>query len=715
VAQGLYSLDGPRPLSKATKAWIAVGVVLYSVLVGYTFSIADEPLRALPAFALIHAVIAAFICGVTALLMYSHARSTGRRGYLLVSGVFLYMTVILAVFPLFFPGAVVAGEQLLGGPQSALNLYFAWHFAFPVGLSLSAWLIYSDSSGHRRPGITTAQRRTGFWVTISGIALTLWLATGAAQWLPDMIVPDGGYTPYSNLLHLGLLALCLVTVAVTAYCARNGSLIGGWLAALGFLVLGEAVVNVNTTGRYDAGWYYSRVFWLLAVGGLFVALIWNLSRIDRANSELATVDSLTGSESRMSLLDALHRETQWASQSGGQVALLWIDLDGFKGVNDQLGHPVGDEVLRQIVDRLASQVRLGDHVGRLGGDEFGVLLCDDVDLARVHLVAERLLAAVREPIRDGDNLIHVSAAIGIATAPEHATKAEDLLLCADLAMYAAKKHGGDRYEMFDSSIGTEAVQKAKLRHDLSNALHNDEFVLYYQPLFEAGGLQMAGVEVLVRWKRGDRVIAAGQFVPYAEQSGQIIPLGRTVVRLLEQDLPRWFAGRSSDFFVCLNLSVKELADRTLVEELLAGIGTRYAGRIIIEVTESLELQESSDAGESLQRLVAAGFRTAIDDFGAGFSNFTRLERLSPSLLKVDRSLVQRAGSENEGGVAFLTAATSVAASLNCDVVAEGIETESEAQVVALLGVRYVQGYRYARPGPIEEFLTESGRVTDLTH
>jgi EAL domain-containing protein (putative c-di-GMP-specific phosphodiesterase class I) len=167
--------------------------------------------------------------------------------------------------------------------------------------------------------------------------------------------------------------------------------------------------------------------------------------------------------------------------------------------------------------------------------------------------------------------------------------------------------------------------------------------------------------------------------------------------------------------VCLNLSVKELADRTLVEELLAGIGTRYAGRIIIEVTESLELQESSDAGESLQRLVAAGFRTAIDDFGAGFSNFTRLERLSPSLLKVDRSLVQRAGSENEGGVAFLTAATSVAASLNCDVVAEGIETESEAQVVALLGVRYVQGYRYARPGPIEEFLTESGRVTDLTH
>ncbi len=610
----------------------------------------------------------------------------------------------MAFFPLLFPGAIITDEQILGGTQSAISLYFAWHFAFPIGVCLSAWIIYSDRRVHRRPGITKGQRRIGFWSTLGGIAITLWLVWGDSGWLPDLVTADGTSTSYARFLNWVLLILCTVTVVVTVQCARNGSMIGRWLAALGFIVFGEAVVNISTEGRYTAGWYSSRIYWLLAVGGLFVALIWNLSRIDRANSDLATVDSLTGSESRMSLLDALHREIARVGRTGEQVALLWIDLDGFKGVNDQLGHPVGDEVLRQIGERLGRQIRLGDHVGRLGGDEFGVLLCDQVEPKRVQVVAERLLAAVREPIREGDNLIHVSCAIGIAMAPDDATMPEDLLLCADLAMYAAKNHGGDRYEIFDSSIGTEAVQKAKLRHDLTMSLRNDQFLLHYQPIFEADGQRMAGVEVLVRWNRHGKVVAAGEFVPFAEQSGQIIQLGRAVVRLLAPDLPRWFAVQGSDFFVCLNLSVKELADDALVQDLLVGIGADYAGRIIIEVTESLELQENSDAEMSLHRLVAAGFRTAIDDFGAGFSNFTRLERLSPSLLKVDRSLVQRAGSEHEGGVAFLTAATSVAASLNCDVVAEGIETQAEAQVVNLLGVRYLQGYRYARPGPMEQFL-----------
>jgi len=187
----------------------------------------------------------------------------------------------------------------------------------------------------------------------------------------------------------------------------------------------------------------------------------------------------------------------------------------------------------------------------------------------------------------------------------------------------------------------------------------------------------------------------------------IIPLGRIVISQLARELPRWLAGHDDSFFVCLNLSVKELADRELVDGLLSAPFLERPGQLVIEVTESLELQENSEAEANLDRLRGHGVGIAIDDFGAGFSNFTRLEHLRPSLLKVDRSLVRRAGSENEGGVAFLTAATSVAASLNCDVVAEGVETQAEAQVVGLLGVRYVQGFRYSEPAPIGAFLESS--------
>ncbi len=449
------------------------------------------------------------------------------------------------------------------------------------------------------------------------------------------------------------------------------------------------------------------MLWLTAVAALLVALIWNLSRIDRANSELASVDSLTGAESRISLLDTMHREIARVREAGGQIALLWLDLDGFKGINDQLGHQVGDDVLRQVVERLAHQVRRGDHVGRLGGDEFGVLLCDDVQPARVNAVADRLLASIREPIHSGESTLHVTAAIGIAAAPADARRAEDLLLCADLAMYAAKNRGGDRYEPFNADIGTEAVAKARLRHDLASALRQGEFCLYYQPIYEADGKRMAGVEVLVRWLRDGVAVPAGEFIPFAEQSGQIIALGRIVLRQLAHELPRWFASHDDDFFVCVNLSVKELADAPLVDDLISEPFLQRPSQLVVEVTESLELQDTSEAETNLGRLRAAGFRIAIDDFGAGFSNFTRLEHLKPSLLKIDRSLVRRAGSEHEGGVAFLTAATSVAASLNCDVVAEGVETPAEAQVVELLGVRYVQGFRYAEPAPIEAYLETS--------
>lgn len=704
MGQTSYSLDAPHRLSRRAHVWTAVAVFIFGGLITTVYIEGISPMRPLAALAVSHALVGAFVSGVTALLMFGHARASHRRGYLMIGGTFAYVTLLMLLFPLYFTGSIIPDDEIWGNYQSASNLVYAWHFVLPIGMAVSAVIVYSDQRSHRRPSLTGRSILIGAALSALGALVAVGLV--AADVFPAVSTSTGKSTAYADALDRALVVITLLATVVAVWCARNGSMIGRWLAAVNLLMFGVAVVRLRTPELYTLSWYAARIIWLVAICGLLIWLILSLLRVDRQNTQMAIMDSLTGSESRTSLLEAMHLELARIADSGGQLALLWIDLDGFKGINDQHGHQVGDQVLRGVVQRLSAHVRLGDRVGRLGGDEFGVLLCDDVDPARVVAVADRLLASIREPLRIGEDLLHVTAAIGVATAPNDASRAEDLLLCADLAMYAAKNRGGDRYEQFNASIGTEAIGKAQLRHDLANSLRQGEFCLYYQPIYEADGSRMAGVEVLARWLRNGSVVAAGEFVPFAEQSGQIVTLGRIIIALLKRDLPLWTDGSDEPFFVCVNLSAKELADETLMNDLLSGAFVSRAKQVVVEVTESLELQDNSEAEANLERLRLAGIRIAIDDFGAGFSNFTRLAHLRPSLLKVDRSLVSRAGSENDGGVAFLAAATSVAASLNCDVIAEGVETQAEAQVVELLGVKYVQGFHYAEPAPIGAFLAD---------
>lgn len=688
--------------------WTAVAFAAYAALVAVVYANAGDVLPRNPGFGLAHALVGAVMCGVTALLLVGHASSTKRRGYLSIAATFWYLSLLLLSFPIFFPQAIIPDSQLWGDAQSSADLYYAWHLVFPIGIGVSALLIHHDQRRSHRPDLSDRDIAGVLLATTAGALGTVLLVGFAGDLLPDVVTPGTlEKSPYATTLDYLILALCLICFGLSLYCARGGSLIGLWLAALSLLLVGEALVNERSPVRYSGGWYGGRALWLVCSTVLLVALIWNLSRVDRTNTELAAVDSVTGSMSRVKFLDALARETRWLedhSDGDGRVALLWVDIDNFKGVNDQLGHPVGDDVLRQVNERIARHVSSEDHVGRLGGDEFGVLLRDSNGSQRAVEVASAILGAIREPIHSRGNVVHLTASVGCARAPDDAVSPDSLLLCADLAMYSAKDGVGDRFHWFNPDIGLQAMEKAKLRQALNAAIAERDFQLHYQPILETDGLQMVGAEALVRWDRNGQVVSAGQFIPGAEVSGQIVAIGHQVVDILLADLPRWLQDAPDDFFVSVNLSVKELADEALINRLLTGLGSEYAQSVVVEITESLELEGNAEAQGNLARLRLAGIRAAIDDFGTGFSNFTRLERLKPAILKVDRSLVRKAASQASEDRTFLAAATSVAASLHCEVVAEGVDDDATAAVIKQPGIRFVQGYWFGRPAPMETYL-----------
>lgn len=677
-----------------------VAVVAVVVAGALTSSI---PLHPVPAVGLLHAVMGAFISGLTALLMFEHARATRKRGFLLVGVTFLY----LACIPLAFPGAIIEEGNLLGTPQTPVGLFFAWHFAVPLGLGVATVVLYADERRHRRPDLTPALIRIGGIITVAlaGLAFLIVLEWPISLF-PELIDATGRLTAYSETVKAVALLVTVAFLLVALFCARTGSVISGWLAATAVLTVGEAVVSFTSNQRYTLGWYFSRLLWLVALSVLLIALIRSLSRVAAANVALGAVDSITGAASRSAFLLTMNRELARSEMYGEQVGLLWVNVDRFKDINDQLGHEIGDAVLRRVVARMRRHVGGAEMVGRLGGDEFGILLTE-ADAVDVSAVADALLQDIRRPIELGEVVMHVTAALGSATSPRDARDADQLLRCADLAMDAAKQASGDRCQAFEPRMASEALTRTQIRRQLGEALLNEEFLLYYQPIFGLADGRIAGAEALARWRHDDQIRPAGQWIPVAEASGQIVAISGQLVGCLVHDVPRLIAHHGDGFFVTFNLSTRELADVRLVDTIVERLRP-FASHVLLELTESMELEESSEVAHNLDRLRSIGLRVAVDDYGAGYSNLTRLERLRPAILKTDRTLVSRAGSDLPEGAAFLRAAAALASSLGCDMVVEGVETQAEESAVQAAAARYVQGFRYARPAPVEELLATPG-------
>jgi diguanylate cyclase (GGDEF)-like protein/PAS domain S-box-containing protein len=425
-------------------------------------------------------------------------------------------------------------------------------------------------------------------------------------------------------------------------------------------------------------------------------------------------DGLTGLPNRALFRDRLDHALARSARESEVVAVLLIDLDGFKQVNDSLGHDAGDELLRQMAKRFAEVTRGGDTLARFGGDEFALLLENTSEDAAIRL-ADRLIGHLAGPVTVADCDFSLGASIGIVLHCGEGGQSEELVRQADVAMYAAKEAGRGRFELFRHDMTRELGELLGLEHELRLGLQRGEFSVHYQPAFDLATDAIVGVEALVRWTSPTRgSVPPARFIPVAETTGVIRPLGEFVLREAFSQTARWFHdGLLPDRFVTwVNVSAKQLSAgglAPLVFRTLAATGLPPT-MVGLEVTETAIVEDDNGARAELEELHSQGVRIAIDDFGTGFSSLGHLRRLPVDLIKVDRSFIQRI--EHDAKDAAITAnLASLAHALGVLAIAEGIESEGQLESVRKLGCDLAQGFLFARPAPadaVTRLLAEQG-------
>ncbi|MDX6243306.1 MAG: hypothetical protein QOE76_1029 [Frankiales bacterium] len=416
-------------------------------------------------------------------------------------------------------------------------------------------------------------------------------------------------------------------------------------------------------------------------------------------TELAFSDELTGLANRARMRARIAEALPAAMEAGHQVSLLFIDLDGFKAVNDSLGHAMGDLLLRQAADRLLDAVRPDDTVARLGGDEFAVLLPPCAELGGPHEVGKRLLHVLELPFMLGESEIVVSASVGIAVA-RPGDDADSLVRDADLAMYRAKALGKGRVEVFEPEMYAHVLRKVELERELRGAIDRGELAVVYQPVVDMRSGRVVSVEALLRWESRLRgPVGPLEFVPFAEESGLIVPIGRWVLDQACRQVARW-RRQGIDVRLSVNVSARQLQAPRLVESVATTLRAHQlqARHLTIELTESVLIDDADRTVAKLQMLRDMGVGLAVDDFGTGWSSLSYLRVLPVDTVKVDRSFV--AGLGHDQDVAALTRAiVRLAADLGMSLIAEGVEEPGQAQQLAAMGATLAQGWLFAKAGP----------------
>ena len=460
---------------------------------------------------------------------------------------------------------------------------------------------------------------------------------------------------------------------------------------------------------------------LLGAAVLSIRDISSQKALERDLTRQAFEDSLTGMPNRALFHDRTEHALARNLREGGRVTLLLIDLDDFKMINDSLGHPVGDVLIKEIAARIGDQVRPADTLARLGGDEFAVLV-EDCTEEQATVLAGRLLAAIREPVRLQNRDLICTASIGVASVVAGDGEADtgNLLRDADLAMYAAKAAGRDRYALFDPGMYVDILREADDRAEIERALADGEFTVFYQPIVDLPTSALIGVEALVRWNHPDRgLIGPAAFIPLAETTGLIVPLGRLVLEQACAQLALWCQQfpAARQLRMSVNLSARQFQDADLVEDVARILTTSAVNpnRIVLEITESLLMQDLEATVDMLNRLKALGIRLAIDDFGTGYSSLSYLKRFPVDILKIDRSFVEGIITHGENAT-LAEAVVQLGQALQLQTVAEGIETDEQWSTLRELGCDFGQGYLFAKPMTAKEiptFFVDAAQIAAL--
>ncbi len=419
----------------------------------------------------------------------------------------------------------------------------------------------------------------------------------------------------------------------------------------------------------------------------------------------ANYDPLTGLANRNLFSDRFSHALKQVERNKHQVALLFIDLDRFKNINDTLGHLLGDQLLKQASKRLQACLRKSDTVARLGGDEFSVILPDIMDVQSINSTVEKILSAIAKPFKLDGHDAFISASIGITIYPDDADSVQELIRNADSAMYKAKDKGRNGFHFFTQAINIEAQQRRVLENALHKALSNKEFYLCFQPIINLKTNTIGSTEALVRWRHPEKgIISPVDFIPLAEEISLIIPIGEWILREACREAVKWGKNTSSSPCVAVNLSSRQFQQQNipqLVASVLAETGLAPE-KLTLEITESLLVSDNDSTLEQLQEIRKMNIGLAIDDFGTGYSSLSYLKKFPITILKIDRSFIMDL-PDNKEDAALVTGILSMAHSLKLKVIAEGVETQAQEDFLKSHGCQFIQGYLHSKPLPKDDF------------